>query len=111
MVDGTYRTHFVTEKAEIQLSWVDVPSRKNDGASKTYTADGYAGGLEIINYVDLKTSAFYVKFVYDNLVSGTAPVAYPEQIFRVMVKGYSYNVKQRSGKFDMMDLDLTLTEV
>ena len=111
MVDGTYRTHYVTEKATISLGWADVPSRKGDGATKTWTADGYEGGLAILNYVENKSTPFYIKLTYDNLVSGTAPVTYPEESFRVMVQAVDYTLKQRSGKFDMMDLEIVLVEV
>ena len=110
MIDGTYRSHYITEKKEFSLSWADVPSRKSNGAGAIYTADGFAGGLDIRDYLNNKSQTFYVKFVFNNSPA-TSPAANPELVYNVMVKSYSYNVKNRSAKFDMMDVNINLVEV
>lgn len=112
MIDGTYRSHFVTKKDEISVAWIDVPSRATDAGSIKYTADGYKGGMEILDYLDsIGGATFYLKLTKDDLSLSSAPLQSPEKLYKVMVKSYSHTVKRRSGKFDMIDLDVVLVEV
>jgi hypothetical protein len=114
MVDGTYRSHFINEKLEFNLSWSDVPSRNVDGGGAIFTADGYAAGRDIIEYVEDRSSTFYVKFAFDPgiLVLGDSVANNaPQAVYKVYVGSYSYSVTKRGPLFDTMDIDLTLVEV
>lgn len=110
MVNGTYRSHFVAEKKSISWSWSDIPSRAVSASGREFTADGFAAGNDIIEYLESKKGAFYIKLVYDANTS-TAPLGSPEKVYRVMVKDYSYAVKMRAPGFDTMDIDVNLVEV
>jgi hypothetical protein len=105
MIDGTYRSHYVTEKREFSFSYSDVPSRS------LHTADTYAGGNEIVNYLKAKAGTFYLKLTRDTATGSGATSAQPEEVYKVMVKGYSHATSRRSGKFDMMNIEVTLVEV
>jgi hypothetical protein len=110
MVNGTYRSHFLSEKKEFSWSWSDIPSRSATFWDPAVTADGQEAGDAIIDYLESKKEAFYLKLVYDTM-SEFLPSRQPEKVYKVMVKDYSYTIKMRAPNFDMLDIDVTLVEV
>jgi hypothetical protein len=110
MVNGTYRSHFVAEKKEFSWSWEDLPTRT---FTENYNmADEYASATDVITYLEERKKPFYLKLFYDDAITGFYPMTtQPSFVYKVMIKDYSYKIKMRTPKFDIMDIDVTLVEV
>lgn len=79
MVNGTMRSYHVADKINLSVSWQNLPSRsysRNVNFLSTgladmaegdveYTADGGAGGVELLDWYENHSGPFYVYLAYD----------------------------------------------
>lgn len=95
MVNGTMRRWFVADKRTWSTSWSNVPH------SAAYTVDGKMGGNEIEDFYLNHPGAFTLQ-----VVNGDGSV--DEAL--VMFTEFSKSVNKR-GRFDFLDINITLEEV
>lgn len=138
MVNGTLRSYHIADKLTISTSWNLLPSRSfaerpdfnqstglstMTGTSQEFTADGGAGGVEMLSWYQDHTGPFWVFLAYDKYINfGTNDAAYghlPDynQIVQMQISNFDYSVVKRSGAnanfdgYDMWNISVTLEEV
>lgn len=123
MINGTMRSYTIADKISISTSWTMLPSKAyannpafdlntglTDFARTTdeFTADGGAGGLEILNWYDSHQGPFWVYLAYDRYDLSTKY----NQIIKMYFKDFSYSVVKRGRTtHDFWNISLTLEEV
>lgn len=117
MIDGSMRSYWVADKRTLSLSWSDLPSRaflqipdidKETGVTKfnsSFTADGGAGGNEMLEWHRRHPESFWVLLSYDRypLSTGASTPAesfgqldqYTEQ-FEMFFASFDHAVVKRS---------------
>jgi len=136
MINGSMRSYHVADKITISTSWQRLPSRAysekypefGDGTNapegkivrtrlpslkydpETFTADGGAGGSDLLAWYDSFPGPFHVFLSYDRVGEGSFNRY--TQILRMYLSDFSYDVEKR-GKdlFDMWNINLSLEEV
>lgn len=148
MANGTMRSYHIADKLSISTSWSMLPSRgfavdpnfdqefgkpsiltpENKGdpqpntyfahKSEKYTADGGAGGGEMLDWYESHTGPFWVLLSYDkynNFGDDNAArthLAEYSQTLQMYISSFNYSVTKRGGNnFDMWDVSVTLEEV
>lgn len=133
MINAQMRSFYITEKMSIDLSWDRLPSRayasnpdfsQSTGLSdltKTvseYTADGGAGGAELLAWYRTHRDPFWVYLSYDNFaVNGYEDSDYNKlanytEFLLMYVTSFNYSVEKRGAdNFDMWNISMTLEEV
>ena len=133
-INGRMRSYHIADKLSINLSWTNLPSRaffqnaefnvdtgkspyQNDN-SEEYTADGGAGGVEILDWYENHTGPFWMYLAYDKYSNfGSDNAAFDHllqynQIIQVYVADFNYSVVKRGGSnFDFWNISVTLEEV
>lgn len=123
MINGTMRSYTIADKISISTSWTMLPSKAyannpafdlstglTDFARTTdeFTADGGAGGLEILNWYDNHQGPFWVYLAYDRY---DLNIKY-NQIIKMYFKDFSYSIVKRGRTtHDFWNISLTLEEV
>jgi hypothetical protein len=127
LVTGKMRSYHVADKLGINLSWSLLPSRSHqldpayDGTGATavleYTADGGAGGVDLLNWYENHTGSFWVYLAYDklnNFSSDTNPYAHLNQynqVVEMFISSFDYSVQKRGGtNYDMWNVSISLEE-
>lgn len=98
------------------------PTRTADGltydAGKEYTADGGAGGVEILDWYKNHQGSFWMFLAYDNYANfGKDSADYNHlaeynEIVEVFFADFNYSVVKRGGSnFDFWNISVTLEEV
>jgi hypothetical protein len=132
MVNGTMRSHHITDKLTITTSWDMLPSRQARiranwdpttavapiPNSEAYTADFGAGGAEMLKWYQDHTGPFWVFLSYDKYINfGTSTSAHfhlneYSQIVQMYISNFDYSVVKRGqSNFDMWNINVTLEEV
>jgi hypothetical protein len=130
MINGRMRSYHIADKLVISTSWSMLPSRSyalkpnfnEEGVASTpgleYTADGGAGGAELLEWYNNHQGPFWVFLAYDNYpLFGSDNAAYGHlgqynQIIEMYISDFSYSVKKRGGSnHDLWDIQVTLEEV
>jgi hypothetical protein len=148
MANGTMRSFFIADKLTVSVSWSMIPSRgfavypnfeqdfgrpaiitpadkgKPDPftyfahKSEQYTADGGAGGGEMLDWYEEHTGPFWVLLSYDKYnqfgedTQARQKLAQYSQALQMYISNFSYSVIKRGGNnFDMWDVSVTLEEV
>ncbi len=150
MVNGTLRSYHIADKLKISTSWSLLPSRsfsfrpdfnQSTGLPDTtstianpnpppafypveeYTADGGAGGVEMLSWYQSHTGPFWVFLAYDKYINfGVTDTAYTNlpnynQIVQMQISSFDYSIIKRSGAnasfngYDMWNVSVTLEEV
>jgi hypothetical protein len=148
MANGTMRSFFIADKLTIDTSWSMLPSRgfevvpsfdqdfgtpailtpDNKGfpppntyfahKSQQYTADGGAGGGELLEWYETHTGPFWVLLSYDKYAnfgddnSARQKLSQYSQAIQMYISDFNYSVAKRGGNnFDMWDVSVTLEEV
>ena len=128
MVNGGMRSYWIADKIEISTSWERLPSRPFDSAVTfnengkvnpgyiSYTADGAAGGMDMLNWYESHPGPFYVFLSYDkyrnNNVENYDRLYTYNQIIKAYFSSFSHSIEKRSGaNFDFWNVDFTLEEV
>jgi hypothetical protein len=146
MANGTMRSYHVADKLSISISWSMLPSRgfevipsfsQTTGKpniltpedkdqdppyyahkSQQYTADGGAGGSEMLDWYDSHTGPFWVLLSYDKYSefgednAARDHLSEYSQALQMYISDFNYSVVKRGGNnFDMWDVSVTLEEV
>jgi len=135
MINGNMRSFHIADKNTLSVSWNNLPSRSyfsipnwattGDTAGITtqspeYTADGGAGGVEMLDWYENHTGPFWMFLAYDKFNNYTqdgtsAPYTHLEQynqIIQVYVSDFSYTVSKRGqSNHDLWDITVSLEEV
>lgn len=140
MINAHMRSYHIADKIKISTGWSDLPSRafnknplfeSNESLSSfgkptalntiedpffEYTADGGAGGADLLNWYENNVGSFYVLLSYDKdatISEGSYGIfdKYTESL-EVYFSSFDYNVKKRgSSNHDLWDISLSLEEV
>jgi hypothetical protein len=127
LVTGRMRSYHTADKLDLSLSWSLLPSRShelgpdydNSGKSTAleYTADGGAGGVDLLNWYENHKGSFWVYLAYDklnNFASDTNPYAHLNQynqVVEMFISSFNYSVQKRGGtNYDMWDVSISLEE-
>ena len=132
-INGRMRSYHIADKMSISLSWNLLPSRSffqnaefnvNTGISpyqnntQEFTADGGAGGVEILDWYNNHSGPFWMYLAYDkysNFGDDNAAFGHLQQyneIIQVYFADFNYSVVKRGGNnFDLWNIAVTLEEV
>ena len=131
MINGRMRSYHIADKLSISTSWEMLPSRAyheypdfdSDGSteffkvnSQEFTADGGAGGMEILDWYDRYTGSFWLYLSYDKYKNFSDDqynnLNKYSQVIEVFFSDFSYNVVKRGGSnFFFWNISLGLEEV
>lgn len=139
MINGKMRSYHIADKATLSASWEMLPSRsfslppafdavsgrsENVGYGKpssedtSYTTDGGAGGVEILDWYNQHKGSFWVFLAYDNYKNfGDSQSAYGKlgiynQVIEMFITDFSYSVVKRGGNnHDFWNVSISLEEV
>ena len=129
MVNGHMRSYHIADKMNISFSYNLLPSRSFNGDPEfnsngistvsgllEYTADGGAGGSELLDWYSANPGSFYVFLSYDKPQNfSNAPyenLSKYSDVLEVFVSDFSYNVVKRGGtNHDLWDISISLEEV
>jgi hypothetical protein len=134
-INGRMRSYHIADKMTITTSWDNLPSRaypdvadfgiatglspyKGQSPSQEYTADGGAGGAEILDWYENHKGSFWVFLSYDKYKNFDAGATQfnnlnkYSQIMEVYISDFSYSVQKRGGtNMDLWNVSVTLEEV
>jgi hypothetical protein len=132
MVNGTMRSYHTADKLTLSTSWNRLPSRSNSEAVAydentglpittgytEYTADGGAGGVDLLSWYEDNPGAFWVYLSYDKFrINGTENYSTERlqsytQVLQMYFASFDYTVEKRGGSnYDMWNVTLSLEEV
>ena len=140
MANGTMRSYHIADKLKMSVSWQMLPSRSHalypnfnqstgvsaydvlsSGETTTateYTADGGAGGVEMLDWYENHKGPFWVFLAYDkynnfgNNDAARAHLAQYNQIIQMYITSFDYSIVKRSGtNFDLWNVNVSLEEV
>ena len=128
-INGRMRSYHIADKLQISVSWNNLPSRSHnanpnfsdeDGAASAaeYTADGGAGGGELLDWYENHKGPFWMFLAYDKYKNFEtsenqyAHLSQYNQILQVYVSDFSYTVVKRGGtNHDLWNINVSLEEV
>lgn len=137
MVNGGMRSYHIADKVMISCSWTRLPSRsysrnvnfntlgkpQMSGNDQEYTADGGAGGVEMLDWYENHQGPFYVYLGYDKYNNDSFKTAgkITDESFnhlsvyndvRLMYfSSFDYSVEKRGGtNFDFWTVSVSLEE-
>ena len=139
MINGRMRSYHIADKSTLSVSWDMLPSRSfssipnfsaisgrsentNSGqpgsADTSYTTDGGAGGVEILDWYNEHKGSCWVFLAYDNYKNfGDGSSAYSKlgiynDVVEMFITDFSYSVVKRGGSnHDLWNISITLEEV
>jgi hypothetical protein len=134
MVNGHMRSYHIADKLRVSTSWSFLPSRafnkdpdfstaENPTEGKPtasglseYTADGGAGGSDLLNWYNNNPGSFYMFISYDkNSKLNDVPyqnLATYSEVIEVYFSSFTYNVVKRGAtNHDLWDISISLEEV
>lgn len=142
MINGTMRSYHTADKINLSCSWSRLPSRAysatptyTDGVldqvdvtasvsgaflgrnPEEYTADGGAGGADLLSWYDEHPGPFWVFLSYDE--SGSGSLNRYTQVLQMYFAGFDYDVEKRgqawssgtASGFDMWNISMSLEQV
>jgi len=131
-INGRMRSYHIADKLEISLSWNNLPSRAySDFAnfnssglsplkaqSTEYTADGGAGGVELLDWYEKHKGPFWMILAYDKYKNFPDDGEQFDQldkyneIIEVYFSDFNYSVVKRGGdNHDLWNISVTLEQV
>jgi len=130
-INGRMRSYHIADKLSISTSWKALPSRAAStelvidpesgqtliGANDlAYTADGGAGGVDLLNWYETHQGSFWVFLAYDKLTNFESDrynkLAQYNEIIEVFFDDFQYDVTNRGrATHDFWDVSLSLEEV
>jgi hypothetical protein len=128
MVNGHMRSYHIADKVNISFSYSLLPSRSFSGEQSfsasgqyvsnlvEYTADGGAGGSELLDWYESNPGSFYVFISYDKpqnfTVGSYEKLDKYSDVLEVFFSDFSYNVVKRGQtNHDLWDVSIALEEV
>lgn len=127
-VNGRMRSYHIADKITISTSWKMLSSRAYNVDPKfgpitglptvsatSYTSDGGAGGVELLDWYENNTGSFWVYLAYDrydNFGDDYNNLLKYNEIVEVYFSDFSYTIQKRGGTtHDFWDISLSLEEV
>ena len=135
-INGRMRSYHIADKLTMSVSWNNLPSRAysqssdfgstglspNKGTSSEFTADGGAGGVEVLDWYEKHQGPFWMYLAYDKYsnfsVDGIktnesfANLGKYNQIVEVYFSDFNYSVVKRGGtNHDLWTISVSLEEV
>ena len=138
MINGTMRSYHVADKINLSVSWEMLPSRSfsrnvlfNSSGSSilntgdiSYTVDGGAGGVELLDWYENHSGPFYVYLGYDKFNSPSNQVANQvtdasfnylgiyNDVRHMYFSSFSHTIQKRgSTNHDFWSISVSLEEV
>jgi hypothetical protein len=132
-INGRMRSYHIADKLTMSVSWNMLPSRgyselpnfnsttgvsPSEGSTAEYTADGGAGGVELLDWYETHQGPFYMYLAYDKYTNldgqnykYTGLNRY-NQIIQVYFADFNYSVVKRGAtNHDLWNISVTLEEV
>lgn len=137
-INGRMRSYHIADKLDISWSWNNLPSRSgntnpmfdSDGKPITSftrgltqvdyqenTADGGAGGVEILDWYENHKGSFWMFLAYDKYSNfskddeGYTKLGQYNQVIEVFFNDFNYDVVKRGGSnFDLWNISVSLEE-
>jgi hypothetical protein len=132
-INGRMRSFHIADKLSMSVSWNMLPSRgysglanfnettgiaPSEGSKLEYTADGGAGGVELLDWYETHQGPFWMYLAYDKYTNldgqnykYTGLNRY-NQIVEVYFSDFSYSViKRGANNHDLWNISVTLEEV
>lgn len=131
-INGRMRSYHIADKLSMAVSWNMLPSRSyytvadfsssgispNKSQTGEFTADGGAGGVQLLDWYENHKGSFWMFLSYDkysNFGSDEAAFGHLQQynqIMEVYIADFNYSVVKRGGNnFDLWNVSVTLEEV
>jgi hypothetical protein len=132
-INGRMRSYHIADKLNFSWSWSLLPSRafyqnaEFDPATgispyqnntQEFTADGGAGGVEILDWYQTHKGPFWMYLAYDKYSNfgddneAFGHLAQYNQIVQVYFADFNYSIVKRGGNnFDLWNISVTLEEV
>jgi hypothetical protein len=137
-INGRMRSYHIADKMNISFGWDNLPSRSfyevagfdpETGKSpytgnniEEFTADGGAGGVQILDWYNSHPGPFWMYLAYDKYSnfktegqitdSSYAHLDQYNEIIQVYFADFNYSVVKRGGNnFDLWNISVTLEEV
>ena len=131
-INGRMRSYHIADKLTMSVSWSMLPSRgysglpnfnsagvsPSEGSTTEYTADGGAGGVELLDWYETHQGPFFMYLAYDkytNLEGQTyeySGLNRYNQIIEVYFADFNYSVVKRGAtNHDLWNISVTLEEV
>ena len=132
-INGRMRSYHIADKLTMSVSWNMLPSRgysglpnfnattgvsPSEGSTTEYTADGGAGGVELLDWYETHQGPFFMYLAYDkytNLEGQTyeySGLNRYNQIIEVYFADFNYSVVKRGAtNHDLWNISVTLEEV
>jgi hypothetical protein len=132
-INGRMRSYHIADKLSMSVSWNMLPSRgysglanfnettgvsPSEGSTTEYTADGGAGGVELLDWYETHQGPFWMYLAYDKYTNlegqsyeYTGLNRY-NQIVQVYFADFNYSVVKRGAtNHDLWNISVTLEEV
>jgi len=132
-INGRMRSYHIADKLTMSVSWNMLPSRgysglpnfnestgvsPSEGSKTEYTADGGAGGVELLDWYETHQGPFFMYLAYDKYTNLEGQ-AYEytglnryNQIIQVYFADFNYSVVKRGAtNHDLWNISVTLEEV
>ena len=132
-INGRMRSYHIADKLTMSVSWNMLPSRvysglpnfnsttgvsPSEGSTTEYTADGGAGGVELLDWYETHQGPFFMYLAYDKYTNLEGQ-AYKytglnryNQIIEVYFADFNYSVVKRGAtNHDLWNISVTLEEV
>jgi hypothetical protein len=131
-INGRMRSYHIADKLTMSVSWNNLPSRSyyqdagflatglspEKKTTSEFTADGGAGGVELLDWYENHTGPFWMFMAYDKYSNfgktdaDYAHLAQYNQIIQVYIADFNYSVVKRGGSnHDLWNISVTLEEV
>jgi hypothetical protein len=132
-INGRMRSYHIADKLSMSVSWNMLPSRgyaglaeynettglsPDKGTTDEYTADGGAGGVELLDWYENHQGPFWMYLAYDKYTNFEGQnyqynaLNRYNQIIQVYFADFSYSVVKRGGtNHDLWNISVTLEEV
>jgi hypothetical protein len=132
-INGRMRSYHIADKLSMSVSWSMLPSRgyaglasfdettgiaPNEGSVSEYTADGGAGGVEILDWYETHQGPFWMYLAYDKYTNLQGQeykydgLDRYNQIIQVYFADFNYSVVKRGAtNHDLWNISVTLEEV
>jgi hypothetical protein len=135
MINGSMRSYHTADKLNVSTSWSRLPSRSYSSvpeydngnfikqpdpeqpATEEYTADGGAGGAELLSWYEEHTGPFWVFLSYDKF--GSDDLNRYTQVIQMYFSAFDYEIEKRgqawsnsfASGFDMWNISMSLEQV
>jgi hypothetical protein len=132
-INGRMRSYHIADKLNISFGWSMLPSRSHylnadfnpttgvsdfKNTTEEFTADGGAGGVQILDWYNNHQGPFWMYLAYDKYSnfgdnnSAFGHLGQYNEIIQVYFSSFNYSVVKRGGNnFDLWNISVTLEEV